>query len=101
MAKLETSKWAFLRVAVAVFDAYAHGATVPALARETARLLVEAEREFHAATGTQNQEQAQISGLLSRAAGELGGMAMNDPFTVRRADCIRDYILTEMERLSR
>lgn len=101
MTKSETSKWVFLRVAVAVFDAYAHGAAVPTLARETARLLVEAERDFHERTGVQNQKQAQISGLLSRSAAQLVDMANHHSIVIRRADRIRDHVLAETERLSK
>lgn len=97
MTKLETSKWAFLRVAVSVFDAYAHGATVPALARETALLIDKALRD----TVDKSEHRPELDLLLSRAGAELVNMANQHPFVIREADRIRDHILVEMERLSR
>lgn len=97
MTKLETSKWAFLRVAVAVFDAYAHGATVPALARETALLIDKALRD----TVDMSERRPELDLLLSRAGAELVNMANRHPFVIREADRIRDHITAEMERLTR
>lgn len=39
MTDRNTAEWALLRIAVAVFDAYAHGARVPSLARETSLVI--------------------------------------------------------------
>lgn len=97
MTKLETSKWAFLRVAVAVFGAYARGATVPALARETALLIEGSLRD----TVDKSEHRPELDLLLSRASAELVNMANCHLFVIREADRIRDHILAEMERLSR
>lgn len=89
MTDRTTAEWALLRVAVAVFDVYAHGSKLPTLAQETAHVIEGVRRHFIAANPAQRM--AAFSLLLDRAASELRNMANDDTRTIQNADKIRDY----------
>lgn len=82
---------ALLRVAVHVFDAYAHGASVPILAKEASVAL---SRALLA-----DVDPGVDKYTMSRAAAELMNIANFDMFSIRAADIWRDHILRTVPTL--